>query len=130
MCVCVCGTRQARCAAFVCMLETVWLIQTGNCVGIHFKNSSWRHVNVCKQCIMTAIVVVGYDLLVHFSSSFHQCTHLRLRWVHGYMDDFILEMLTKRGYTLCKFTTVSEHHMQYSFVLTRTILQSCPVLIL
>ncbi len=104
VCVCVCGTRQARCVAFVCMLETVWLIQTGNCVGIiHFKNSLWRHMNVCKHCIMTAIVVVGYDLLVHFSSSCHQCTHLRLRWVHGYMDDFILEMLTKRGYTLCKF---------------------------
>ncbi len=58
VCVCVCGKRQARCVAFVCMLETVWLIQIGNCVGIiHFKNSLWRHVNVCKHCIMTAIVV-------------------------------------------------------------------------
>ncbi len=74
MCVYVCGTRQARCAAFVCMLETVLLIQTGNCVGIihNFKNSLWRHVNVCKHCIMTAIVVVGYDLagvLLIFMSS-------------------------------------------------------------
>ncbi len=73
VCVCVCGTRQARCVAFVCMLETVWLIQIGNCVGIiHFKNSLWRHVNVCKHCIMTAIVVVGYDqagaLLIFMSS--------------------------------------------------------------
>ncbi len=49
----------------------------------------WRHVNVCKHCIETVIVAVGYDLLVYFSSSCHQCTHLRLRWVHGYMDDFI-----------------------------------------
>ncbi len=73
--VCMCGTRQTRCAAFVCMLETVWLIQTGNCVGIiHFKNSLWRHVNVCKHCIMTAIVVVGDDLLVH--------SHLHVISVH------------------------------------------------
>ncbi len=61
-------------AAFVCMLETVWLIQTGNCVGIihNFKNSLWRHMNVCKHCIMTVIVVVGYDLagvLLIFMSS-------------------------------------------------------------
>ncbi len=78
------------------------------------------------MCVMTAIVVVGCDLLVHFSSSCHQCTHLRLRWVHGYMDDFILEMLTKRGYTLCKFqySFRTPHAILELIVLTRTLLQS------
>ncbi len=75
LCVCVCMWHEAgKSAAFVCMLKTLWLIQTGYCVGIihNFKNSLWRHMNVCKHCIMTVIVVVGYDLagvLLIFMSS-------------------------------------------------------------
>ncbi len=67
---------------------------------------------MCKHCIMT-VIVVGCDLLVYFSSSCHQCTHLRLRWVHGYMDDFIFKEVNLWSKIDCINPCLKENLLEY-----------------